>query len=112
MDASSVDQIIEANMQQQHKPAAKKLTHGRRQMLSTFMILQAEKLNRNKEKGDDWISLPYSRLLELLDAEVRELREAIEKGYDGLEIAYEAADIGNFAAMIAQKALYEKGNKE
>lgn len=63
------------------------------------------KLAKNRHKGDreGWINDHPKRLLERLNQETEELAQAIFLGdYD--QIIAEAADVGNFAMMIADIA--------
>lgn len=64
-----------------------------------FSLLMELKLRKNDHKGG-WANMPRETLLALLDGEVQELREAIASG-DPLDIAQEAADVANYAMMIA-----------
>ncbi len=59
----------------------------------------AEKLRENNSKPG-WISTPNVLLLRLLKQEVAELEDALVNGGSN-DIEYEAADVANFAAMIA-----------
>lgn len=62
-------------------------------------LLMELKLRKNDFKGG-WSNVPVHKLLDLLEAEVRELREAVESG-DPLDIAQECADVANYAMMVA-----------
>lgn len=61
------------------------------------------KLAENRHKGDrsGWMKISPWELLRKLRSEVIELELAMENGDDSEEIRREAADIGNFAMMIA-----------
>lgn len=61
-----------------------------------------QKLLENIDKGH-WEKVPFSRLMQLLGGEILELRQAISGG-DAEEILREAADVANFAMMIADNA--------
>lgn len=63
------------------------------------------KLALNRHKGDraGWLSLTTDKLWTLLQKELVELRAAIETG-NAEDIKKEAADVANFAMMIADKA--------
>lgn len=67
---------------------------------------QLEKLALNRHKLG-WEEANMSDLLFGLKMETYELREAINRGEDVGEIWREAADVANFAMMVA--ARYEKG---
>lgn len=62
-------------------------------------LLMELKLRKNDFKGG-WANVPAHKLLDLLEAEVKELREAVESG-DPLDIAQECADVANYAMMVA-----------
>jgi len=62
-------------------------------------LLMELKLRRNDHKGG-WQHMTPMELLERLEGEVRELRQAIYEG-DPLDIAQECADVANYAMMIA-----------
>lgn len=64
-----------------------------------FSLLMELKLRKNDYKGG-WQDVSAAKLLELLEGEVKELREALAEG-DALDIAQECADIANYAMMIA-----------
>jgi hypothetical protein len=67
------------------------------------------KLSENRHKGDrdGWRTLTAGELLSRLEGEVRELRAAVnglldtEDGEGERAVVREAADVGNFAMMIA-----------
>lgn len=65
-----------------------------------FAEMMEQKLDANRHKGnrEGWAKIPPRELLRLLRREVRELDEAINLGGD---VAAEAADVANFAMMIA-----------
>lgn len=67
-----------------------------------FSLLMELKLRKNDHKGG-WSDTTLETLLELLEDEVRELRDAIRNG-DPLDIAQECADVGNYAMMIADNS--------
>lgn len=56
------------------------------------------KLNENSHKGETWPRFSQRQLLNRLKQETGELERAIESGKDVVE---EAADVANFAMMIA-----------
>jgi NTP pyrophosphatase (non-canonical NTP hydrolase) len=75
---------------------------NREQAANWFASQMLVKLELNKWKGN-WESISFSNLLALLKKEVDELEHAIgHEGYDC--IILEAADVGNFAMMIADNA--------
>lgn len=61
-----------------------------------------QKMRSNAHKAH-WSTVSQQWLLDRLIGEVRELSEAIDHG-DPAAIASECADVGNFAAMIADNA--------
>lgn len=75
----------------------------RQATLAWFAEQMMAKLNANRHKGDDWAALGDSRLLQLLGDEVEELAESTN-GADIEAIIAEAADVANFAMMIADAA--------
>ncbi len=68
-----------------------------------FGDLMEKKLNLNRHKGDrdGWIQDSAESLLGRCKDELDELRDAIRRGASPEEIANEAADVGNFAMMVA-----------
>ena len=82
---------------------------ARNQIVDDLAVAMRRKLNlpRNIEKGNNWRGAPYTYMLQRLEEEVRELWEAIELDKDPGEVIEEAADVANFAAMIADKAKSE-----
>lgn len=75
-----------------------------REIVDRMSIRMRRKLRRNSHKTH-WDQLSIPDLLNWLKGEVKELEEALEKGEHPEAIAYECADIGNFAAMIMAKTL-------
>lgn len=71
-----------------------------------FVDVMLEKLGENRYKGH-WSDMSQKWLLNRLRQETGELRRAIEGG-KATEIAREAADVANFAMMIADNALREE----
>jgi len=71
-----------------------------RESLIKFAVIMEKKLKRNDHKGG-WVGEDIDYLLDRLDEEVVELRKAIEKEHIGKRIKNEAADVANFAMMIA-----------
>lgn len=69
-------------------------------MLSDAMKV---KLMANAHRGK-WENLDLDKAFDLLQGEVKELREAIENG-NVVEILMESADLANYALMIADVAI-------
>jgi len=65
------------------------------------------KLRKNKHKAH-WSTVTCKWLLERMKEEVEELEDAMIEGKSPDEIIAEAADVGNFAAMIADNARHAK----
>lgn len=64
-----------------------------------FVDAMKYKLRKNAHKGR-WENIDHDAALALLEKEVDELREALREG-NMVEIMLEAADVANFAMMIA-----------
>jgi hypothetical protein len=64
-------------------------------------MLKKLKLHNHK---DHWSGMSDDQLLDRLMDEVKELEHELVNGGDPKDIAYEAADIANFAMMIADNA--------
>lgn len=75
-------------------------------ILLPFIDGMRYKLAAHSKKGDSWKTTSVEQMLEYLDKEVVELKEAIRTG-NRVEIQLEAADIGNFAMFIAAKAVQD-----
>lgn len=75
-----------------------------KEIVEKLTIRMRKKLRKNSHKLH-WDMLEVPDLLRWLKGEVKELEEAIEKGEHPEAIANEAADVANFAAMIAAKFL-------
>ena len=73
---------------------AKEITQVRK-----FHGLMLSILKENAHKGG-WNETGTETLLKLLEGEVEELREAVENG-DGKQVIHEAADVANYAMMVA-----------
>jgi NTP pyrophosphatase (non-canonical NTP hydrolase) len=71
-----------------------------------FVDVMLEKLDENRHK-DHWSGMSQKWLLNRLRQETGELSRAIKRG-NATEIAREAADVSNFAMMIADNALEEE----
>lgn len=74
-----------------------------RKEVEIFTLCMEEKLRRNDHKGG-WEDCAMSDLFERLKAEVKELEEAIN-GESDVNVMFEAADVANFAMMIAWNAM-------
>jgi hypothetical protein len=74
--------------------------------LQRFWDAQVFKLRKNAHKGK-WESLNVAKAMALLDGEVSELNAAIAEG-SSIEILMEAADVANFAAILANIALLQE----
>lgn len=71
--------------------------------LQRFFDAMVYKLRRNAHKGN-WEDLELGRAFELMHGEIKELATAIDEG-NSAEIVFEAADVANFALMIANITL-------
>lgn len=79
-----------------------------RKEVEIFSLCMEEKLRRNDHKGG-WENCTNEDLFERLRDEVTELESALANEPD-VNIMYEAADIANFAMMIAWNAM--RGQKQ
>ena len=70
-----------------------------RRAVIAFAHAMEYKLGRNDHKGG-WQDTPNIELYGMLEREVEELQEALNRG-NYLEILLEAADVANFALMLA-----------
>lgn len=77
-----------------------------RKIVQWFALLMEQKLDENKHKNG-WRQSLNTRLLRQLKGEVQELEEALLNG-DPVEIAREAADVANYAMMLADNAQRER----
>lgn len=77
-----------------------------RHEIHVFSEYMEHKLALNDHKGG-WELTPLPILLDKLRAEVEELAEAVEDGTN-LEKMLEAADVANFAMMIAWNSILEQ----
>lgn len=73
-------------------------------LVTRFADDMAERLEANDHKSG-WESMSPARCLLRLEQEVGELRRALHNNESSARIRQEAADVGNFAAMVA--ATYE-----
>lgn len=71
----------------------------------------ARELEANSHK-DGWDSMSVRRLLVRAEQELSELRRTIEAGKSFEEIRSEAADVGNFLAMLVWNACEESKLEE
>lgn len=69
-------------------------------LLGEFAAAMGERLDANSHKSGWWRESPRW-LLNRLKQEVRELERAIKRKQPSERIRHEAADVGNFAAMVA-----------
>jgi len=89
-----------------------------KEVVSSFSKKMVERLEGNSDKGDreNWKAESYEYLLERLDEEVKELVDIIHQCklccYGKHRVSSEAADISNFAMMIADKIGGLKESKE
>lgn len=74
--------------------------------LKRFIDGMVFKLRKNKAKGR-WEGYDLNHTLDLLEAEVKELRQAIRDRND-VEILLEACDVANFAMIAAAIAIEGK----
>ena len=66
------------------------------------------KLSLNDSK-DHWCLVPLDRLIDGMMSEIAELLDSIKHGDSLEEIAFEAADVANFAMMIADNVEFNYG---
>jgi NTP pyrophosphatase (non-canonical NTP hydrolase) len=71
-----------------------------------FVEAMVYKLSVHASKGR-WENIPIETALRLLEGEVKELREAVQRG-NMVEILLEAADVGNYG-LIASAIAVERG---
>lgn len=71
--------------------------------LCSFAAEMARRLEANRHK-DGWVDCEFEYLFERLRDEVNELSEAIFSAGNRHRIINEAADVANFAYMIAYRA--------
>lgn len=74
-----------------------------RHEVKTFAQCMEHKLQKNDHKGG-WEEIPNDELFRRLRDEIDELEQALNNE-PTLNIAFEAADVANFAMMIAWNAL-------
>ena len=74
-----------------------------RKEVEIFTLCMEEKLRRNDHKGG-WEECSLDVLFDRLKNEVRELQKAIAEEPD-VNVMFEAADVANFAMMIAWNAM-------
>lgn len=69
-------------------------------IVDSLAVVQKGKLRANAHKPH-WLDMTLQEHLDNLEAEVRELKEAISGGFKQALVVAECADIANEAAMIA-----------
>lgn len=74
--------------------------------LQRFFDAMIYKLRRNKHKGR-WENLSVENTFKALQGELTELDDAIKEG-STMEVLMEAADVGNFALILANIAVEAK----
>ena len=74
-----------------------------RDVVILFALLMEEKLGANDHKRH-WSSFTVEYLLRRLRQEVGELERAVSEGQSPPDIGREAADVANFAMMVADLA--------
>ena len=79
--------------------ATRKMLTRPRKSVKWFAGVMEERLQRNDQKGG-WETCSDRYLLERLAGELIELAQAVSTDKD-LHVIYEAADLANFAMMIA-----------
>jgi len=75
---------------------------GARKEVLWFAREMEKRLCQNDHKGG-WRSMSFHWLIERIEGEASELKEAVERG-TAFDIIHEAADVANFAMMIADIA--------
>lgn len=72
-------------------------------LVSRFAAAMEERLAFNdRHRGKyGWEEMSPRQLLQRAEQELGELRRAVERNLDALDVAREAADVGNFCAMVA-----------
>ncbi len=78
---------------------------GLRPPVLAFAWLMEQTLRKHDSDKDGWHEADWGWLLGRLQEETLELREALTLGRSPVEIGREAADIANFAMMIADNCL-------
>lgn len=74
-----------------------------RELVQRFSVAMAERLrfNRNMRGKSGWEWMTPKQLLHRAEQELGELRRAVESEAPALDVVHEAADVGNFCAMLA-----------
>jgi hypothetical protein len=80
-----------------------------REEVSWFASQMEKHLRRNNDKGG-WLECDQGYLLTRLHEEMNELEFALEEGHPGI-IIHEAADVANFAMMLADRVRPTKKGK-
>ncbi len=97
--------------------AHKVMTRGieeEKALVELLSVAQREKLRENAHK-DHWRTCSVTFLLSRLDEEVHELRMEVLLGWSedrAEKILREAADVANFAAMIADVVAREEATRD
>ena len=78
----------------------------RKDAVDWFGNAMLSKLLENAPKGN-WNTISKKAMIELLEGELEELKSALKKG-NHLDIIREAADVANYAMMVATKYKQEK----
>lgn len=69
-----------------------------------FARLMETKLRENDHKKH-WSEIPVEQLMTRIQQELFEMHDAITDKEPGINVAKEAADVANFAMMVAEKAM-------
>jgi len=79
------------------------MTEDMKMAVENFATFMVSKLDRNMHKGgvEGWRKMGIAFLVDLLDREVVELKKAIYDRKTTYSLTCEAADVANFAMMIA-----------
>jgi len=73
-------------------------------LVRAFSKVMLEKLAKNRDRKGHWSRTSLGYLTGRVHDEARELSRAVQRGAPPEEIAREAADVANFAAMVARVA--------
>ena len=76
-----------------------------------FALVMQEKLDDNADKGG-WEDTSFGYLLERLEEEIEELKNAIKEKSSAFDISRECADVANFAMMISDNITREEVKAE
>lgn len=72
-------------------------------VIGDFTAVMRDKMVENTHKGDTWQTMDIKELLDRLEEEYRELVQAIIYDVGAVHVTKEAADIANFAMMVADR---------